>query len=394
VANERLTEEIDERQRMEEELLRAQKLESLSLLAGGVAHDFNNLLASIMGNISLALLDLPPSSPSHKQLESAERAALRARDLTLQLLAFSRGGTPVMSYSSMEDVIRDTADFSLRGSKVRLAFSFSEDLLPVEVDQVQMAQVINNLIINADQAMPQGGTITITAENVVLRPAELPPLREGSYVRVSIQDQGIGIPKEHLSKIFDPYFTTKQKGSGLGLAITYSVIRNHNGLITVESTPGSGTVFQIYLPSAAERRAEVRQKEQRLYTGKGRILVMDDEEDVRKTTGDMLIRMGYTVAFAEDGGQAIELYRRSKKAGEPFDLTIMDLTIPGGMGGKDAVKKLLELDPAARVVVSSGYSKDPVLSDFASYGFKGVVAKPFRIKDLSEIVHRTLNNDR
>jgi PAS domain S-box-containing protein len=391
VANERLEQEIAERKRIEEDLIRAQKLESLSLLAGGIAHDFNNLLASVMGNISLTMMDFPHESATYQQLASAERAALRARELTLQLLTFSKGGAPVKTYSSIEQVIRDTADFSLRGSKVRLEFSFPEDLWPVEVDQGQMAQVINNLIINADQAMPEGGAITITGENVVLGPYDVLPLDEGNYVRITVRDRGIGIPREYLTKIFDPYFTTKQKGSGLGLAITYSIIRKHEGYISVESQVGEGTTFRIILPAASERRTTSRHREATLVAGTGRILVMDDETDVRKTTGDILTRLGYTVTFAEEGAQAIDLYRRAMEAGTPFDLTIMDLTVPGGMGGKDAVKKLLEIDPRARVIVSSGYSKDPVMAEYGNYGFRGVVAKPFRVKELSETVHRVMN---
>jgi CheY-like chemotaxis protein len=254
-----------------------------------------------------------------------------------------------------------------------------------------MAQVINNLIINADQAMPEGGTITITGENMVLGPSEVLPLKEGNYVRITVQDRGIGIPKEYLSKIFDPYFTTKQKGSGLGLAITYSIIQKHDGFISVDSEVGAGTTFRIFLPAASERRTASRPREATLVVGTGRILVMDDEEDVRKTTGDILTRLGYSVAFAEDGAQAIDLYRRAREEGAPFDLAIMDLTVPGGMGGKDAVKKLLEIDPRAKVVVSSGYSKDPVMAEYSSYGFKGVVSKPFRVKELSETIHRIMN---
>ena len=393
VANERLEQEIAERQRMEDELIRVQKLESLSLLAGGIAHDFNNLLASIMGTVSLAMLDLPPDSPVTQQLAGAERASLRARELTQQLLTFSKGGAPVKTYGSLEEVVRDTAAFSLRGSKTGLEFSFPGDFRPVEADLGQLSQVFNNLIINADQAMPNGGTITITGENVLLGAADLPPLPEGKYVRITVRDQGIGIPKEYLSKVFDPYFTTKQKGSGLGLAITYSIIRKHGGFITVESAPGAGAEFRIYLPAAEERRVAPRPRNAAPLTGTGRILVMDDEADVRKTTGDILTRLGYTVAFAEEGGAAVELYRQAKDAGSPFAVTIMDLTVPGGMGGKDAVRKLLEIDPGAKVIVSSGYSQDPVMAEFASYGFTDVVMKPFRVKELGEAVQRVLRGE-
>ncbi len=391
-ANVRLKREIAEREKVEGDLLRAQKLESLGILAGGIAHDFNNLLASVMGNVSLAKMDIPPADRAHRHLAEAEHASLRARDLTQQLLTFSKGGTPVKTVASIAALIRESAGFALRGSRVRHELQLPEDLWTIEADEVQMTQVINNLLINADQAMPEGGVITVRGENIVLDAQAVPPLEAGKYVLVTIADRGTGIPKEHLAKVFDPYFTTKQRGSGLGLAVTYSIINKHGGHITLESALGKGTTFRIYLPATKKKPIPARTEAESIMTGQGRVLVMDDEEAIRRTMRDILVRLGYEVTFAQDGAEAIELYRNALgQRGTPFDAVIMDLTIAGGMGGKDAVKKLIEIDPNVKAIVSSGYSKDPVMAEYRQFGFSGVIAKPFRIKDLSEAVHRVIN---
>ena len=391
-ANVRLKREIAEREKVEGDLLRAQKLESLGILAGGIAHDFNNLLASVMGNVSLAKLDIPPADRAFRHLAEAEQASLRARDLTQQLLTFSKGGTPVKTVASVAELIRESAGFSLRGSRVRHELQLPDDLWLIEADEAQMTQVINNLLINADQAMPEGGIISVSCENVALDAQAVPPLEAGNYVLVTIDDRGTGIPKEHLAKVFDPYFTTKQRGSGLGLAVTYSIINKHGGHITLESTLGKGTTFRLYLPATDKKLVPARADAENITTGQGRVLVMDDEEAIRTTMRDILVRLGYEVAFAEDGVEAVELYRSAMgKRGTPFDVVIMDLTIAGGMGGKEAVRKLIELDPNVKAIVSSGYSKDPVMAEYKKFGFSGVIAKPFRIKDLSEVVHRVIN---
>jgi PAS domain S-box-containing protein len=391
-ANARLKLEIAEREKVEGDLLRAQKLESLGILAGGIAHDFNNLLASVMGNVSLAKLDIPHTDRAHRYLAEAEQASLRARDLTQQLLTFSKGGTPVKTVASLAELIRESAGFALRGSRVRHALQLPDELWLIEADEAQMTQVINNLLINADQAMPEGGVISVSCENVTLNAHEIPPLEAGKYVLVKIADRGTGIPKEHLDKVFDPYFTTKQRGSGLGLAVTYSIINNHGGHISLESTLGKGTTFRLYLPATEKKLLPARAEAETITTGQGRVLVMDDEETIRTTMRDILVRLGYEVAFAEDGAEAIELYTNAMgKRGTPYDAVIMDLTIAGGMGGREAVKKLIEIDPNVKAIVSSGYSKDPVMAEYKQYGFRGVIAKPFRIKDLSEVVHRVIN---
>ena len=391
-ANVRLKREIAEREKVEGDLLRAQKLESLGILAGGIAHDFNNLLASVMGNVSLAKLDIPPADRAYRHLTEAEQASLRARDLTQQLLTFSKGGTPVKTVASIAALIRESAGFALRGSRVKHDLQLPDDLWLIEADEAQMTQVINNLLINADQAMPEGGVISVSCENIALEAQEVPPIAAGKYVKITIADRGTGIPKEHLDKVFDPYFTTKQRGSGLGLAVTYSIIRNHGGHISLESALGKGTTFRLYLPATDKKLPVARAEAESITSGQGRVLVMDDEETIRTTMRDILVRLGYEVAFAEDGAEAIKLYKSAMgKRGTPFDVVIMDLTIAGGMGGKEAVKKLIEIDPNVKAIVSSGYSKDPVMADYKQHGFSGVLAKPFRIKDLSEAVHRVLS---
>ncbi|HEX9020449.1 MAG TPA: PAS domain S-box protein [Nitrospirota bacterium] len=385
-----VTRNVTERKKLEEELIRAQKLDSVGLLAGGIAHDFNNLLTAILGNISLAKNYLHNEDKAFIRLGEAESASLRAKDLTRQLLTFSRGGAPVKTTVSLGTIIREAAGFALRGADVRCRLVIPEGLWPVEADEGQMSQVINNMIINADQSMPEGGCVDIECKNVAVREEDALPLRSGDYVKISIQDHGIGIAPEHLSKIFDPYFTTKQKGSGFGLAITYSIIKRHEGFIAVESQLGRGTSFYIYLP-ASRSGAPLRRTRSELHRpGSGRILIMDDEEAVRSVAAEMLKSLGYEVEVAKDGEEAITLYAESKKSGKGFHAVIMDLTVPGGMGGKDAVKKLLDIDPAVKAIVSSGYSNDEIMADHKKYGFTGMIAKPYKLATLSEVVNAVL----
>jgi PAS domain S-box-containing protein len=382
--------DITDRKRLEEDLIRAQKLESLGILAGGIAHDFNNLLVSILGNVSLSLLDADPASDTHRQLQIAERALLRAQSLTQQLLTLSRGGAPIKKVIAVGPVVREAVEFSLRGSPVACSLELPADLWPVMADAGQLTQVINNLVINAAQAMPTGGTITVRAENVDAASPENTALKRGRYVRLSVRDTGIGIPREHIGKIFDPYYTTKQKGSGLGLAVTYSIIKKHGGHIAVESAPGAGTTFTVYLPACDERFADAQAVEEAIIRGQGTILAMDDESEVRETVRAMLRRLGYAAETVEDGAQVIERYRASLQTGKPYDLVIMDLTVPGGMGGREAMARLLEMDPGIAAIVASGYANDPVMADYAKHGFKGVAAKPFRLKELSELIAAVL----
>jgi signal transduction histidine kinase/sensor domain CHASE-containing protein/CheY-like chemotaxis protein len=383
--------DINERKKLEEERIKSQKLQSLGVLAGGIAHDFNNILTGVLGNISLAKILAVPDSKQARRLEEAEKATQRAGDLTQQLLTFSRGGAPVKKSAFIKQLVMDSVSFVLRGSNVRCDFSLPDDLWPVEIDAGQMNQVFNNIIINADQAMPDGGIISVRAENTLVGQEELPNLTGGRYVKVSIQDQGIGIPEANLGKIFDPYFTTKTKGSGLGLATVYSIIRQHGGLITVESHVGEGTSFHFFLPAAEQDPIEKENENLPPASGKGKILIMDDEEIIREVAGEILVHLGYKVEFCSDGADAIARYRLAYTTDEPFTAVLLDLTIPGGMGGKETMKHLLEIDPDARGIVSSGYSNDPILSHYREYGFSGVVLKPYDMGELGRTLQIVLS---
>ncbi|MBI5642682.1 MAG: PAS domain S-box protein [Deltaproteobacteria bacterium] len=383
--------DITENKKLERELLKSQKLESIGVLAGGIAHDFNNLLTGIYGNISLAGKYLSPDNKARQILLRAEAASIRARDLTRQLLTFSKGGAPVKQTVSLAERMRDWCSLALLGSNAQCHFDIHEALWPVDIDEGQISQAIHNLILNASQSMPGGGTIGIRGDNVVLSKKEGLPLKEGSYVRISIEDKGAGIPDEHLEKIFDPYFTTKQKGTGLGLATTYSIIKNHEGYITVESQVGSGSAFYVYLPASRKEAVRNEKVKEAPVFGKGKVLVMDDEELIRDLTGDVLPYLGYSVELAKEGSEAIGLYISAMKSEEPFDAVILDLTIPGGMGGREALEKLLEINPNVKALVSSGYSNDPIMADYKKYGIKGVVAKPFNIETLSKALYNVIN---
>jgi len=379
--------DITERRQVQEDRQRIARLESVGTLAGGIAHDFNNLLTGIMGNISLAKRYIDPQGKAFGRLEEAENASERARDLTQQLLTFSRGGKPVKKLVSIQKLIRDSAGFVLKGSNVRCDFSLPDDLWPVEVDEGQMNQVINNLVINANEAMPTGGIINIKAKNITIKKRGRLPLSRGNYIKIFVEDHGIGIPEGLLTRIFEPYFTTKQKGSGLGLATTYSVIKNHDGHITVTSKRDIGTTFCIYLPASKRLPPKAKETvEEKALTGGGRILVMDDEESIREMLSSMLGLAGYEVEVTSGGAEAIEQYSKFREAKKPFDAVILDLTVPGGMGGKDTIKKLLEIDPGAKVIVSSGYSTDPIMSDFKKYGFSAVVTKPYNVSEIEKIL--------
>ncbi|KNZ70534.1 signal transduction histidine kinase, nitrogen specific, NtrB [Thermincola ferriacetica] len=386
--------DVTDQRKIEEEFLKVEKLESLGILAGGIAHDFNNILTVILGNISLVQMLTPPDSEAYAQLEEMEKVTMQAKDLTKQLLTFAKGGAPILTTASIKQLIRDTVSFVLRGSNVKCEFSMPPDLWAVKVDEGQISQVINNLVINSKQAMPEGGVLKVKAENVYIGTGEFISLAEGRYVKVTVDDQGIGIPEENLPRIFDPYFTTKPKGSGLGLATAYSIIKKHNGHIEVESEPGQGTRFYIYLPASPKQVCSKKNIHSYPLQGKGRVLIMDDEETIRYVVRSMLNHFGYHVEEARDGAEAIKLYRLAKEAGRPFDVVIMDLTIPGGMGGKEAIAKLLDYDPNIKAIVSSGYSNDPIMANYQQYGFIDVVAKPYKMVELSKVVHRVIYGKR
>jgi len=390
--------DITERQRSEAERRKAETLEQLGLLAGGIAHDFNNLLTAIIGNISLASLLLPPDDEMATRLDDAKNASVRARDLAQQLLTFARGGAPIKKAASITKLIQDTVSFSLRGSRNRSVFGFDDDVAPAEIDAGQISQVIANLVVNSDQAMPNGGTIYVNCDNFCydVNDVLIPDLAPGDYVRVRIRDEGVGIPEKYLKRIFDPYFTTKPKGNGLGLATAYSIIKNHNGLMSVESKVHLGSTFTVYLPAAVQQEEEVAVEAPARLTpelsGTGRVLVVDDEDAIRDLVEFTLTRLGYEVSQAETALKGVEMYQEKLRVGKRFDLVILDLTLPGGMGGKEALKKLLEIDPTVNAIVSSGYATDATMSRYQDFGFRGCIAKPYEAAELGKIVHETIES--
>ncbi|MFH1596285.1 MAG: PAS domain S-box protein, partial [Pseudomonadota bacterium] len=382
--------DITEQKGLESQFLQAEKMEAIGTLAGGIAHDFNNILTAILGNIGLAVLDDKIGPRVQDRLAQAEEACLRAQALSQQLLTFAKGGAPVKKLFSVAELLTESTAFACVGSQVRCETDFPENLWSLEGDPGQIGQVFQNLTINAVQALPTGGTIKVWAENLTLGTDSGLPLSAGRYIKISVRDQGMGIPAEHLPRIFDPYFTTKQKGSGLGLASAYAIVNKHHGHIAVESKPGVGTIFHIYLPAVEGQVAPQPEKDREILVGKGKILVMDDEEMVREVLGRILARLGYEPGFARDGGEAIEMFVQAHGFGQAFAAVILDLTVPGGMGGKETVERLLEVDPRVKAVVSSGYSDDPVMADFQKYGFSGVIAKPYRISELGKILHEVI----
>jgi PAS domain S-box-containing protein len=389
--------DITERQRNEAERRKAETLEQLGLLAGGIAHDFNNLLTAIIGNISLASLLLPPNDEMGTRLNDAKNASMRARDLAQQLLTFARGGAPIKKTASIGKLIQDTVSFSLRGSHSRSEFLFGSDLWPAEIDPGQISQVIANLVVNADQAMPNGGTLRVGCDNFSYDANSSPAITDlapGDYIRISIRDEGVGISEDCIKRIFDPYFTTKPKGNGLGLATTYSIVKNHNGLITVESKVHYGSTFTIFLPALRHQQVPVEAPRQmdEVVSGTGRVLIVDDEEAIRALVEFTLERLGYKVTQAESALEGVEIYRQKLDAGERFDLVILDLTLPGGMGGKEALKRLIEIDPTVNAIVSSGYAMDATMSRYQDFGFRGVIAKPYEAAELGKIVHEVIES--
>jgi len=384
--------DITEKKKMEEGLLRTSKLESIGVLAGGIAHDFNNILTAIFGSISNAKLLSKKGDKIHGVLVEAEKGYKRAKSLTQQLLTFSKGGAPVKHTASLGDLVIDTVKFGLSGSGVRCEYSIPENLWSTEIDEGQISQVIHNLTINAVHAMPGDGTIEVRVKNNIIQEGSRLQLEKGKYVKLSIRDHGTGILKEHIERIFDPYFTTKQEGIGLGLTTTHSIIRRHEGQIVVESEQGVGTVFHIYLP-ASEAVPPPQTLEQNGGTvGGGRVILMDDDESIRSSVGALLQFLGYEIALACEGQEAIDLYRAGMEQDRPFDAVIMDLTIPGGIGGKEAIRELLKIDPDVKAIVSSGYSNDPVMAEYRRYGFKGVVVKPYNVEILNSTLSSIINN--
>ena len=381
--------DITEVKEHENERIKLAKLESVGILAGGIAHDFNNILTSILGNISLSKLEVPAESDIEKFLEESEKSCLRARDLTNQLLTFSRGGTPIKRVTSVGKLIVDTASFALRGNAVNVEYDIDEDLWAVEIDEGQISQVIHNIVINAIQATDDFGEIKIGASNITTEHGT-----KGYFVEIIVEDNGYGIEKELLSKVFDPYFTTKPEGSGLGLATAHSIISNHDGSISVISQVGKGSSFKIVLPAQVQTDTVGTETTVKARDNlKLKVLLMDDEDMVLDISSRMLEKLGHDYELAKDGEEAIECYVKASNDGSPFDVVIMDLTVKGGMGGSVAMERLLEIDPDVKAIVSSGYSNAPVMSDYRKYGFRGIVSKPYRMQELSAMLDSVYGDD-
>lgn len=379
---------ISDRKNIEHELLKIQSLESVSTFAGGFAHDFNNILTVIFGNISLAKMYVMEKEVYNYLLE-IEKASIWAKDLSMQLLTFSEGKKPFKTLTALDELIKDSTLSSLKGTKVNCEFLISPDLWNVEIDRRQISQAINNLIIHAYHAMQNGGTINIQAYNVSLGSENMLALEAGDYIKISMRNQGLVIPYENIEKIFDPSSTIKLDRDNLELATAYSIVKSHNGHITFESKQGFGTTFYIYLPASPEK-LQIKKRDKTLMRGQGKVLVMDDEDMVRLVTGKMLYQLGYAAEFVKNGEDAIKVYKKAKNASKGFDAVIMDLTIPGGMGGKETIKKLIDVDPQVKAILASGYTHDPVMSEYKQYGFSGAVPKPFTIEELGNLLQSIL----
>ena len=382
--------DVSEQRRLEDELLRARKIESVGVLAGGIAHDFNNLLTGIMGNISLAKLFGEADARVVQRLTEAEHACQRATALTQQLLTFSRGGAPVRHTVSIRDLLHESVGFALRGANVHGDVALPEELWLADIDAGQINQVIHNIVLNAVQAMPEGGSVQVRADNIAVTTTSALPLQAGRYLKITVRDHGAGIPADVLPHIFDPYFTTKAGGSGLGLATAYAIVTKHDGALTVESAEGVGTTFSIYLPASQDPIDRAPESADVPLVGSGRILVMDDDATIRDLLREMLTRMGYAVESVRNGAEALVVYHRLRAGGEAVSAVILDITIPGGMGGQETLKRLRAIDPQVKALVSSGYANDPVIAHYAQYGFDGVVTKPYTIQQLQKALRRVL----
>ena len=384
--------DVTDRRRAEEELSRVNKLESLGIFASGIAHDFNNLVSVMLRNIFAAKLCLPDEQQEvlGEGLEIAEKVGHQAKELAHRLMTFAKGGEPVRKIGSISKLLRESVDLPLSGSNVVCEFSLSDNLWPVEMDDVQIRQVIHNLLINAREAVHDAGIIKIEAENAHVSAGDALPLKEGDYVKWSIRDHGVGISKENLQKIFDPYFTTKPTGSargmGLGLAICYSIIKKHDGFITVESEPGMGSTFIVYLPASPQENRSRKGVAEQVLARKGRILVMDDEETVRNATGIVLNYLGYDVEYASNGNEALDLYRTAREKGHPFYAVVLDLNVTVGMGGKEALQEMLAMDPHVKAIISCGYAEDPVIVQLREDGLCRTVDIPYDIEKMKEIL--------
>ncbi len=381
---------------MEEELLKVSKLESLGVLAGGIAHNFNNLLTGITGNISYAKFMISEDSPACEALNAADEIVFKAKDLTAQFRTFSQGGAPVKKIVYVADTIKPTVEFAIRGSKIKAAFNINDDLWPAEIDESQIKQLITNIVINAVQAMPGGGNLKVMAGNEFIKHKNTLHIPAGKYIKLSFHDEGPGIPPENLTKIFDPYFTTRQSGSGLGLTASYSIARKHGGIVTVESSCGHGSVFHVFLPVAVKAAENVsdRYGAAVLSSRRGhKILVLDDESIVREVTSNLLKHLGYEVYTVKTGSEAIEIFIRESAAGKPFDAMILDLIVPGDFGGAEVVSRLKNSGAVVKAIAASGFSNETVMAGYEKYGFCAMISKPYKIKELDELLQKVIKKN-
>lgn len=381
-----------QQKKLEVQIVQMQKLEAVGTLAAGIAHDFNNLLNGIFGYIELAQTNTQKGNfdkASHCIAKSLGMSG-RAKALTLQLMTFAKGGNPLKKLSHLQTLIKDTANFSLTGTAVNAVFDIQDDLWPCEVDEHQIGQVINNIVINACQAMPEGGTVFVSAMNVPPTSPPPFPLQAGEYLLIKIRDTGGGIPAENISRIFEPFFTTKTGGHGLGLSTSYSIVLKHRGQITVESEPEKGSTFVIYLPASRSLIFNSPPLPGRAAKRQGAILVMDDEEYMRDLAASLLDGLGCSVECAIDGTEAVQLFMKARRSGRPFDAVILDLTVPGGVGGREAIQKLLAIDPSVKAIASSGYSDDQIMSRPEEFGFVDKLPKPYSMVQLEEMIGKIL----
>jgi PAS domain S-box-containing protein len=385
--------DITEREKLEKELFRSRKLETVGTMARGIAHDFNNILTAITGNLFLAKINAIKESDAYRAILEAEKAAFRATKFTNRLLTFAKEETTVKEQTPIREIIDDVVGYSITDSRIEVRIELPDDLWDIPIDRGQIDQVFNNVLVNAEQAMPEGGTVVIRGENVTIPDTSVNssyshlPLQPGIYVMISIEDNGIGIHPDDMDKVFDPYYTTKHNRTGLGLTISYSIVRRHNGLLYARSKLGIGTTITLYLPTLAPAETEKIKKSARTH---GKILFMDDEALIRTVVDQILQSIGYTVRFASNGAEAVKIYKEEKAKGMPFDAVILDFTVPYGMGGRETVKELIAFDPKVRAIISSGYTNDPIMTEFSAYGFKDCVSKPFMVEELNKVLRRVI----
>lgn len=388
--------DVTEQRKLEQEYFNSQKIESIGVLAGGIAHDFNNILTSIIGNISLLRIEGVKDQTNTSLLEEIENAAVQASNLTKELLTFSKGGSPVKTLASITEIIKIFSKFTLHGSKSTIEFDFPDILWPVDVDKSQIGQVIQNLVLNADQAMDKGGIIKINCENISFDDTQFILLESGNYIKITVKDEGKGISQENIHRIFDPYFTTKSNGKGLGLSICHSIVKNHGGVINVESVIEKGSTFSVFLPAKPDEKIKIvnsDHEDPKIFSEKHRFLVLEDEDQIIRMIKKICSHLNFEVKIVKDGSEVISLYQKELNNGRKFDIVLLDLTIPGGLGGEETAKILLNIDSHVKIIISSGYSTGEIMSNYKNYGFKGVLPKPYSINDFSNKINEILNEN-